>query len=230
MALSVRRWCPFAIAVLMTMWCSLVASAGDERPAAPKVPCFPANSEVEARIETALNEPTELRFVNIALTDAVSFIKDFHQIQIIVEEAEINNDGIDTGRLVSLEVSGITLRSALRLLLEREELTYVVEDEVLKVTTRTAAVMRQQTRVYPVADLASSPEELKSLVEAVQNGIDAKWRTREDSSIGGTVTAVLGSRALVIRQTYAGHEKVLELLSSLRDAQQVATPAKLPTY
>lgn len=226
MALSVRRWCPFAIAVLMTMWCSLVASAGDDRPAAPKIAYFPATSEVEAKIEAALKERTELNFVSTSLVDALSFVKDYHQIKLFIDVAALQHDGIDPSTTVSLEVSGITLRSALRLLLEREELTYVVEDEVLKVTTRTAAVMRQQTRVYPVADLASSPEELQSLVEAVQNGIDAKWRTREDSSIGGTITAVLGTKALVIRQTYAGHEKVLELLNSLRDAQEAANSVK----
>ena len=41
----------------------------------------------------------------------------------------------------------------MRLLLERENLTWVIEDEVMKITTITKADEALSTRVYPVADL-----------------------------------------------------------------------------
>jgi type II secretory pathway component GspD/PulD (secretin) len=228
MTLSRCRWCPFAIATAVVLLNFVTVLAGDDRPSAPKVAYFPGPSAVQEKIEATLNQRTELNFADASLTDVMDFIKDLHQVQILIDERALQDQGIDPSKTINLEVSGITLRSALRVLLEREDLTYVVEDEVLKITTR-AAIMRQQTRVYPVADLASSSEELKSLVEAVQNGVaDAHWRTKEDSSIGGTVTAVLGTKALVIRQTYGGHEKVLELLSSLRYAQQSTATAAQP--
>ena len=52
-------------------------------------------------------------------------------------------------------VQGISLRSALRLMLRRidPELTYSIQDEVLMITTKEAAAENLVTRVYPVADL-----------------------------------------------------------------------------
>lgn len=228
MSLRRSRWRLIAVAVAATLGSSLSVFAGDDPPALPKAPYFPGPSAVEARIEAALNQRTELNFVDASLKDCLDFMKDYHDIQIWIDEVALQDAGIDPSKTVNLEVSGITLRSALRLMLDREGLTFVIEDEVLKVTSRPAALIRHTTRVYPVSDLASSPEELKSLVEAVQNGVsDTRWRTREDGGSGGTITAVLGTKALVVRQTYAGHEKVLELLSSLRQAQAAtATTAK----
>jgi hypothetical protein len=45
------------------------------------------------------------------------------------------------------------LRSALKLMLEPHELTYVIQDEVMQITTVTKADEKLTTRVYPVADL-----------------------------------------------------------------------------
>ena len=50
-------------------------------------------------------------------------------------------------------MKGISLRSALRLILEEFDLTYVVQDEVLKITSKEKADEILTTRVYPVADL-----------------------------------------------------------------------------
>ncbi|MEX2114740.1 MAG: hypothetical protein WD845_16225, partial [Pirellulales bacterium] len=54
---------------------------------------------------------------------------------------------------VTLEVDNVSLRTALRLLLRRLDLTYVVEDEVLLITTVDAASQRIVTTVYPLGDL-----------------------------------------------------------------------------
>jgi hypothetical protein len=50
-------------------------------------------------------------------------------------------------------MKGITLRSALRLLLQPLGLTYIIEDEVMKITTQAKADEKTSTRVYPVGDL-----------------------------------------------------------------------------
>ncbi|MDA0590319.1 MAG: hypothetical protein O3C17_20145, partial [Planctomycetota bacterium] len=52
-----------------------------------------------------------------------------------------------------LVLSGITLRSGLKILLKDLNLTYVIEDEVMKITTVDLANERLSTRVYPVGDL-----------------------------------------------------------------------------
>ena len=54
---------------------------------------------------------------------------------------------------VTVSLSGVTLRSALKLMLKEIDLTYVIRDEVLKITTPEEAENELLTKVYPVADL-----------------------------------------------------------------------------
>lgn len=112
-----------------------------------------SDSPNEAKIYDALDEITNIEFPGNPLTDVVDYISSQHGIPIILDEAELSNDGISGDDEVELVLSGITLRSALKLLLEPLGLTYVIEDEVMKITTELAAADSLQTRVYPVADL-----------------------------------------------------------------------------
>ncbi|HTU26701.1 MAG TPA: hypothetical protein VMF30_14935 [Pirellulales bacterium] len=106
-----------------------------------------------ARIQKALDEETSFDFTELPLDQVVAYLKDKHGIEIqldtkVLEEASI---GIDTP--VTRSLSGITLRSALRLMLGALDLTYVIKDEVLLITTPDKANNELQTKVYPVADL-----------------------------------------------------------------------------
>ena len=76
-----------------------------------------------------------------------------HKIGIWIDKQALQDEGINADTQVSLTISGISLRSALRLLLEPLALTYIIEDEVMKITTQTKADEKMSTRVYPVADL-----------------------------------------------------------------------------
>lgn len=111
------------------------------------------NSPIEQRLEAALAERTELAFTDTPLTDAIDFLEDVHGISIIIDNAALQDEGVDPSSPVNLELSGITLRSALKLMLGPLLLTYVIEDEVMKITTQAKADEVLSTRVYPVADL-----------------------------------------------------------------------------
>ena len=52
-----------------------------------------------------------------------------------------------------LALRGVTLRSALRLLLKDLELSYLIQDEVIQITTPEDASAQVSTKVYPVGDL-----------------------------------------------------------------------------
>jgi hypothetical protein len=54
---------------------------------------------------------------------------------------------------INRTLSGITLRSAMKIILEPLGLTYIIEDEVMKITTIIAADEKLSSRVYPVGDL-----------------------------------------------------------------------------
>ncbi len=54
---------------------------------------------------------------------------------------------------MTLDVDSVSLRTALRLMLRPLDLTYVVQDEVLMITTVEVASQEIVTAVYPLGDL-----------------------------------------------------------------------------
>jgi hypothetical protein len=118
------------------------------------------HSPNEERIYEALNTTTSLEFPGNPLQDVVDYIAEIHNIPILLDEQSLSEAGISPDEEISLVISGITLRSALRLMLENVAgvpLDYVIEDEVMKITTLEIAEGRLQTRVYPVGDLVIPP-------------------------------------------------------------------------
>lgn len=226
----------------------------------PPVLSYPRPTAVEERIRDALLERTEIAFTDTPLSDAIDFLRDVHQIQIVIDTAALQDEGVDPSSPVNLELSGITLQSALSLMLRPLILTTVIEDEVLKVTTLAKIEDTFVTRVYPVHDLASDAEELASLIGAIRNGSAVgRWAkpdgtepvalsksTTPAASSGGGLTPTEGSivglaksRSLVIRHSHPVHEEIEALLKNLRAAeadfaeftkQHAPRTAEIPTY
>lgn len=107
----------------------------------------------ERRIQKALSETTEVSFTDNPLEEALDYLEDLHHIEIWIDKQALQEEGVNSDQQVTLVMSGISLRSVLRLMLEPLGLTYLIEDEVMKITTQAKADEKMSTRVYPVADL-----------------------------------------------------------------------------
>lgn len=120
-------------------------------------------SENEERIYKALDKSTDIEFTGTALRDVITYISEIHDIPILMDTAELSGAGITGEEEVTLNVNGIKLRSALQLLLNKVndvELSYIIKNEVMQITTKELADNTLQTRVYPVGDLAIAPRTL----------------------------------------------------------------------
>lgn len=106
----------------------------------------------EEKIRKALESPSSVMFVETPLKDALLFLKEQHGINIWTDDAALTEDGIAMDQPVTLNLSDIQLRSVLKLMLE-PKMSYIIEDEVLKITTTTKANEKFVTRVYAVGDL-----------------------------------------------------------------------------
>ncbi|QDT53148.1 hypothetical protein Pan44_11630 [Caulifigura coniformis] len=118
------------------------------------------NSPNEERIYKALDQTVDFQFTGQTLQEVINYLSTEHNITIRLDNTELTNAGVGPDQEIQLVISGITLRAALKLMLEDvggTELAYIIEDEVMKITTREKADTIQQVRVYPVADLAISP-------------------------------------------------------------------------
>ena len=122
------------------------------------------------RIERALDDPAgvDIDFsFGQPLKEAMEFLQDAHRITIIVDEKALQDIGIQPDEQLNHVLSGITFRSALNIMLEPLELTYVVDDEVLKITTQEAADQELATRVYDVRALGEAGFDSHQLADAI---------------------------------------------------------------
>ena len=113
-------------------------------------------TEKEKRIEESLHQPISLRFEDATLAEIAAHISTTAGIDVVLDHRALDEEGISTNDLVSIDVDGIMLRSALNLILDPYGLAYTIENEVLMITSR----IRQEGRLfpvtYPVADLVVS--------------------------------------------------------------------------
>ena len=89
----------------------------------------------EKKINDALKSPTQLEFIETPLQDVIDYLKDYHGIEIQLDKKSLDEMSIGTDTPVTKNLKGISLRSALRLMLRELGLTYVIQDEVLLITT-----------------------------------------------------------------------------------------------
>ncbi len=107
----------------------------------------------EEKIRGTLSKPTTVEFLDLPLEDCITFLKEYHEINILIDKPTLLEENVPLDQPINLKLSGASFRSVLKLLLEPVQLTYVIEDEVMKITTATKAADKLTTRVHPVGDL-----------------------------------------------------------------------------
>lgn len=203
---------------------------------------LPRPNEAEARIEAALKQPTKLEFVDQPMSDVVEFLQEHHKIPIQLDYRALVDEGIGSDTPIMAHLDGISLRSALRLVLGQLDLTYVVRNEVLMLTTRTEAENMLVLKMYPVRDLVSAESEFRppsarreaqtrdfdSLIELITATIAPT--TWDEVGGPGSITEFAHSQALAFSQTAEVHEEIAELLAALRRTRdkQLAAAKALP--
>jgi hypothetical protein len=107
----------------------------------------------EQRILSELNKTTSLDVVEMSLKDVVNYLSGLHGIPIVLATKKLDEAGVSLDTPVTKNLRGVSLRSALRLLLKDLELSYVIQEEVIQITTPEDAAAQLATKVYPVGDL-----------------------------------------------------------------------------
>lgn len=115
-----------------------------------------ATGEAEHRIESALRGPlgtNGMNFTDTPLEEVVNLLQEEYGIPIQIDDAALDTSGLAPDEPVTVNLHNVSLRSALRLMLKKLQLTYIIQDEVLMITTPEEADSALTVKVYPVADL-----------------------------------------------------------------------------
>jgi len=179
----------------------------------------------EAKIRSELDDMTIVEFIDTPLEDVLTYLEDYHEIEIEIDQRAFDKLGIVSCLPINRNLHGISLRSALSLILSSVDLTYLVEDEVLLITTIEEAETHLHAVVYPVGELirpAGDPSDpftrqqkglcLDDLIEIIRTMADPfGWGE------GTGMFAAFGNH-LVIQQTEPAHQEIESLLRALHQA------------
>jgi hypothetical protein len=179
----------------------------------------PLTNAAEEEILKALHSRAQLEFVETPLQDVIDYLKDYHHIEIQLDV------GVVADSPVTVNLKGVTLQSALRLVLREMGLEYQISDGVLLVTTPERRAGCYRATVHSVADLQDMaretrprPAALEDLVRVVSVCIAPKgWHTADGR---GAVVPYFAGRhpCLVVYHNAIVNERVAGLLHALRAA------------
>jgi hypothetical protein len=188
------------------------------------------NSASSKKIEQALAGPLHssgLDYADQPLQDVVTQLQDEYGIPIQLDKTALEEAGIGTDSKVNVSLHSISLRSALKLTLRTLQLTWIIQDEVLLITTKESAEKDLDTCVYNMQGLVddSDPKSVKALIDVIYGCVQVDtWAVN-----GGGQSEIrpLPSGLLVISQTQAAHEQVSMLLNKIRKMREQAPLTKV---
>lgn len=204
-----------------------------------KQPFYPALTKREQHIQTALTADTECNFPDVPLSKAMDALQAQHGVNIYLNALALKEEGLTADEPINLALSGVSFKSALDIILEPLGLTYVVDGEVLKITTQKEAARTVKVRIYPVADLCKTQDEYQALEGVIEKTCIFTSRSRvkyspaSDLVLGGrgekktslgsvaaSISVVPQCQALVVNETDRVHTKIVDLLTQLRQVRK----------
>ena len=185
-----------------------------------------AESRARLQIESALSRIGSIDCVDKPLQELADDLGRRMGVSIVLAKSALADAAITDDTPVTAQISGVTYRSLLRLVLGDLKLAWTFRNEVIVITTPEDAESMLETRLYPVLDLVAPGSKTDEEFDDYDTLIDTITTTVEPDSwddVGGPGTIaeypVVG--ALVISQTTEIHEQVEKLLASLRRVRSI---------
>lgn len=163
-------------------------------------------SRMETLLAKALSAETKLKAPNHTLAQAVQMLADHHGINIVLSPGVAEAGLLKTQ--VSLALEGVTLRSALAILLrdvDGHALDFVIDQEMILIELRSEVERRHSLRVYNVKPL---------LGDGVTADDVARVVTEQILPEGSRKATALGSHVIVSHNKYV-HQATFEALNRL---------------
>jgi len=111
-------------------------------------------SPVEMEIQRSLSKPVEARFDGRPLQEVLDTLGRMSGVNVYLDPQGMHAEGVSSDTPVSLNLTQpISLKSALNLILEPLGLSYVIQNEVLRITSEQTRDSNTYAKVYYVADL-----------------------------------------------------------------------------
>lgn len=168
------------------------------------------------KIRAAMLQETRLEFPNTPLRDALNFLADMHDINVIIDEQALSAAAVDVDDAIDIVLSGISLGDALNILLEPYDLTYVTTNDVLLVTTTDRAAREVDTRSYDVSAVVGENGYATEAAEVLTQLLEPR------SALAGALIAAEGKPPVPLPQPrVVPFKQKLLVTASLADQRRV---------
>lgn len=126
----------------------------------------------ERRLVAALDKSGDFVFYEVPLEEALVYLQELFDVRILLDTKAVEQAGVDRMTEVTLERKNLSLRTGLTNLLESLELTFIVREDAIHITTRTAVKAKPVRRVYDLVDHQSvTDQNLEPLTIAVSEAL-----------------------------------------------------------
>jgi len=132
-----------------------------------------ATAAVNARTLLKTRLPTA-DLTNVPLGDALDFLRDIAGVNIVVDWKTLLSVNITKDVQINLKLHDVSAGKVLSLILEQagpgDLLTYVIDDNIIEVTTRAAADAKLMTVIYYVMDLLQPNDQFNYQITNINGG------------------------------------------------------------
>ena len=178
----------------------------------------------ETKIREALDkEIKDFRFIETPLRDVSTAVGNSQGIPVQVDFKALDEAGFDLETPLTKSISGVSLRSALHLILGDMDLTYLIKDDVLLITTKDKASENPTIVSYPVVWSC----DYQVLADLIHNTISPQsWNI---VGANGVLQLYPLNNEIVISQTEEVHEEILDLFRNIIDTDASSTDGSVIT-
>jgi beta-lactamase regulating signal transducer with metallopeptidase domain len=171
---------------------------------------------IRARIEAALNAQVEVNFIDQPLIDVIFFTQDVHNINICLDEPAIEEEGVSRDHPVDYVSDKFSLSQALDQILEPLGLDYVIQHEVLRITSRQTADALLEFRIYNLKQLVGENVMHDTVMrEVVDSHVRGCVNAKSWAEGGGRGTIAYLPGYLLVYQTQRAHREIPRRLKQL---------------
>ncbi len=159
---------------------------------------LPVEQEIQERLKTKI----DVRFEQQPLSEVIETMGRMAGVNVYLDPQGISAEGITSDEPVTIHlVEPISLRSALNLILEPLHLSYVIQNEVLRITSETARSSDTYVQVYNVADLVIPipnfmPDSRSGLAGALREAISATGQVDGGTSVQPLAVSLASNDAM----------------------------------
>jgi hypothetical protein len=175
-------------------------------------------SPADERIQAALLKPASVFFKEMPLDEVAKFLSDHYDVPVLLDRWKLEEAAIAPEVPITCTLREISLRSILTIMLDEWELTFIIRDGVVKITTPEDAESQSFTIVYDVRELMGGPDDFDALDELIDT-ITSVASPRSWDEVGGPGSLQkLGNGLLILSQTADVHLQVANFLTALTAA------------